>query len=150
MRELASGVAIATSVFEGRPRGLRGHVARLAVAVAGLAAGLSEPRILDPALHPRQRRLRGQSCLPSRHEPLARALRRRQLRGPERFAQGDWGALATGAPVLRDALAVIDCRLERIVEHATHAILIGARRRRRRASRRRALLHWRSRFETLA
>ena len=63
--------------------------------------------------------------LASRHQPLAERFASAKLRGPERFAQGEWGVMETGAPALRDALAVVDCRLERVVEHATHAILIG-------------------------
>lgn len=50
---------------------------------------------------------------------------RTRVYGADRFAEGDWQVLSTGAPVLADALAVFDCLLER--EHAspTHAILIG-------------------------
>ena len=48
------------------------------------------------------------------------------FKGAERFADGDWVSLVTGAPVLADALAAIDCRVEDIVERHTHAIVIGA------------------------
>jgi flavin reductase (DIM6/NTAB) family NADH-FMN oxidoreductase RutF len=44
----------------------------------------------------------------------------------EKFAQGDWIELATGAPILRSALASFDCQLERAVEAGSHAILIGS------------------------
>lgn len=50
---------------------------------------------------------------------------RDKVYGAERFSLGDWGTLSTGAPVLRDALSVFDCALEREHESATHAILIG-------------------------
>lgn len=50
-------------------------------------------------------------------------------RGPlsaaDRFSRGNWGELATGAPVLADALAVFDCRLIEIKIMATHMILFG-------------------------
>jgi flavin reductase (DIM6/NTAB) family NADH-FMN oxidoreductase RutF len=44
---------------------------------------------------------------------------------PERFAQGEWGTLATGAPVLAGCLASFDCQLQREVETGTHSIFIG-------------------------
>lgn len=44
----------------------------------------------------------------------------------ERFALGNWGRLATGAPILGSALASFDCQLDQVVEAGTHAILIGA------------------------
>lgn len=47
------------------------------------------------------------------------------LIGEDRFVRGDWGTRVTGAPVLEGALAAFDCEIERIVEHATHLILIG-------------------------
>jgi flavin reductase (DIM6/NTAB) family NADH-FMN oxidoreductase RutF len=57
--------------------------------------------------------------------------------------------LVTGAPLLGDALAGIDCRVEDIVERHTHAIIIGAAVAVRRGDHGPALAHWRSRFETL-
>lgn len=43
----------------------------------------------------------------------------------ERFALGEWAALSTGAPVLKDALANFDCIVVREIEAATHTIFIG-------------------------
>ncbi|EJN02709.1 conserved protein of DIM6/NTAB family [Herbaspirillum sp. YR522] len=43
----------------------------------------------------------------------------------DRFACADWETAASGAPVLRQALASLDCSLARDVHHATHAVLIG-------------------------
>ena len=40
-----------------------------------------------------------------------------------RFAAGDWGTLASGAPVLLGALASFDCRISRVVEVGTHSVL---------------------------
>jgi flavin reductase (DIM6/NTAB) family NADH-FMN oxidoreductase RutF len=145
MRELASGVALATAVFEGR---------RAGCAVTSLTSLSLAPASLLVCLRCESSTLRAirnsgafaVNILADRHEPLAR---RFAAAGDERFALGDWGALATGAPVLRDALAAIDCRLERVVEHATHAILIGAAVAVAGGGGG-ALLHWRSRFETFA
>lgn len=43
----------------------------------------------------------------------------------ERFSRAQWLSLATGAPVLSDALASFDCRLIEAKAVATHIILIG-------------------------
>lgn len=51
--------------------------------------------------------------------------RRRKIEGEARFATADWITLATGAPVLANALVAFDCRLVDIKHVATHRILIG-------------------------
>jgi flavin reductase len=43
----------------------------------------------------------------------------------ERFASGEWIKLVTGAPVLRSAAAVFDCRLAEVKEVMTHLVMIG-------------------------
>ena len=43
----------------------------------------------------------------------------------DRFSVGDWEVSETDAPALRDALGAASCRLDRLVEHGTHAIAIG-------------------------
>lgn len=43
----------------------------------------------------------------------------------DKFACAEWGALATGSPVLNDALIAFDCRLSRDVEFGSHRILMG-------------------------
>jgi flavin reductase (DIM6/NTAB) family NADH-FMN oxidoreductase RutF len=45
--------------------------------------------------------------------------------GEERFEVGRWGALASGAPMLAEAIAAFDRRLERCVEFASHVLLVG-------------------------
>lgn len=47
------------------------------------------------------------------------------LKGADRFDPADWGELATGAPVLRDAVGVFDCRLEEAIERHETLILLG-------------------------
>jgi cob(II)yrinic acid a,c-diamide reductase len=42
-----------------------------------------------------------------------------------KFELGEWTELATGAPVLRDAEAVFDCRLGDRTKIGTHVILTG-------------------------
>ncbi|CCM79192.1 flavin reductase family protein [Rhizobium mesoamericanum] len=46
-------------------------------------------------------------------------------RGAERYADAHWYCLATGMAALRDALTVLDCELEKVLNHHSHAILIG-------------------------
>lgn len=43
----------------------------------------------------------------------------------ERFADGDWDTIATGAPTLVSALAVFDCELLEAKDLATHRVLFG-------------------------
>ena len=46
--------------------------------------------------------------------------------GEGRFMGDKWTTLVTGAPVLRNALASLDCRLEEQHGFATHSIFIGS------------------------
>ena len=66
------------------------------------------------------------NTLPGHHQELAAAFSGLTgLSQDERFAVGDWDVIDTGAPTLRDAVAVFDCRLVDTKEVATHRILIG-------------------------
>lgn len=47
------------------------------------------------------------------------------LKGPARYEGAAWATLASGAPVLSEALSAIDCEVEHIIEYHTHAIIIG-------------------------
>ncbi len=47
------------------------------------------------------------------------------LHGADRFAEGAWTTLVTGAPVYKNALGVFDCEVEKIVEHGETSIVIG-------------------------
>lgn len=47
------------------------------------------------------------------------------LKGPARYEGTEWTTLASGAPVLSEALSAIDCEVEHIIERHTHAIIIG-------------------------
>jgi flavin reductase (DIM6/NTAB) family NADH-FMN oxidoreductase RutF len=46
-------------------------------------------------------------------------------KGEQRFAGQDWLTLATGAPILAQALASLDCELLDAHSFATHSIFIG-------------------------
>ena len=88
--------------------------------------------------------------LAPRHREIADLFAGRDgVHGAERFALGRWTSLITGAPMLADALAAIDCRVEEIIERHTHAIVIGAMAGVRQGEGGPALAHWRSRYESL-
>jgi flavin reductase (DIM6/NTAB) family NADH-FMN oxidoreductase RutF len=48
-----------------------------------------------------------------------------QVKGEERFAEGDWCPAASGVPLLADAQASIVCSNAGHFEHGTHAVFIG-------------------------
>jgi flavin reductase (DIM6/NTAB) family NADH-FMN oxidoreductase RutF len=150
MREFASGVAIVSC---GKGETLNGCTA---TSVSSLS--LSPPSILvclnrSSSTLASVRRA-GAFCinlLSAQHQDLAeRFAGRGGFQGAERFAAGDWVSLVTGAPALSDAGAAIDCRIDEIIERHTHAILIGLVAAVRVDGAAPTLLHWRSRFETLA
>lgn len=47
------------------------------------------------------------------------------LKDADRFAEGRWATAATGAPVLEDALAWLDCTLHTRAPAGSHTIYIG-------------------------
>ena len=47
------------------------------------------------------------------------------LKGADRFKAGDWSTLKTGAPTLVDAVGVIDCRLDEMIERYGTVIALG-------------------------
>ena len=47
------------------------------------------------------------------------------VKDQDRFAEGKWGAAETGAPILLDALAWLDCRIYARYPAGTHTIVIG-------------------------
>lgn len=66
------------------------------------------------------------NTLPSERRSLAEAFSGLTgLAQDERFALGEWETISTGAPVLKDAVAVFDCEVIDSKDHATHRILFG-------------------------
>lgn len=47
------------------------------------------------------------------------------VKDEDRFAQGDWKTAVTGAPVLEDALAWLDCTIYARFSAGTHTIYVG-------------------------
>jgi flavin reductase (DIM6/NTAB) family NADH-FMN oxidoreductase RutF len=125
MRLLAGGVTIVATSFEGEFSGLT------ATAVCSLA--LSPPRVLACVNHGgrtyellSKSRIMSVNLLALGHEELAhRFAARRQSRTEDRFANTEWRTALTGAPLLADSLAALDCRVTDIMPLDTHAILVG-------------------------
>lgn len=148
MREFASGVSIiAAGAGEARSGCTATAIASLSLVPPTLVVCLNRSTATLAAA--RSEGAFSVNILAEGHQELAERFADRSFRGAQRFALGDWVSLVTGAPILADALAAMDCRVEDIIERHTHAIVIGAVEAVRVASARPALLHWRSRFETL-
>ena len=64
------------------------------------------------------------NVLRAEHVELSRAFSGAQS-GEGRFRMAQWTRLATGAPVLIDALVSFDCRVEKEIAHGTHALFLG-------------------------
>ena len=47
------------------------------------------------------------------------------LKDADRFAKGNWTTAATGAPILQDAVAWLDCTIHSRSEAGTHTVYIG-------------------------
>ena len=63
------------------------------------------------------------NVLGAQHEQLSTAFASK-LSSAERFEQGSWTELATGAPILADALVSFDCEIEDIQQVGTHSIFM--------------------------
>jgi len=47
------------------------------------------------------------------------------IKDEDRFKAGDWGTAVTGAPILQDALAWLDCTVESSHEAGGHTLFVG-------------------------
>jgi flavin reductase (DIM6/NTAB) family NADH-FMN oxidoreductase RutF len=67
------------------------------------------------------------NILAEKHQDIAeRFSGRTALQGAARYAGALWSPLATGAATLDDALAAIDCDLDRDLDWHSHTIVLGA------------------------
>ncbi|MGD0640334.1 MAG: flavin reductase family protein [Roseiarcus sp.] len=148
MREFASGVAIvACGEGESRAGCTVTAMASLSLSPPSLVVCLNRSAATLTRL--RERGAFAVNILGAQHRSLAdRFAGRGGVGGAARFSHGDWVTLVTGAPLLADALVGIDCRVEDVVERHSHAIVVGAAVAVRRGHGP-ALVHWRSRYETL-
>ncbi|PTM42424.1 flavin reductase family protein [Bosea sp. 124] len=125
MARVASAVHIVTTI------GPHGRIGLTATAVASVSD--APPTVLVCIARPSRTlaviEASGVFCintLPGDGDELAEIFAsRRGIEGEARFGSRRWGSLATGAPVLQDAVAAFDCRLVAAHDVATHRILIG-------------------------
>jgi 3-hydroxy-9,10-secoandrosta-1,3,5(10)-triene-9,17-dione monooxygenase reductase component len=67
------------------------------------------------------------NILDARHRHVAdRFTGRDGVKGDDRYEGARWRQFATGAWGLEDALAIVDCAVEEILERHSHGIVIGA------------------------
>lgn len=62
------------------------------------------------------------NILAGRHQNLSADFGRHGVSVEQRFAGGSWTRLATGAPLLTDAAANLDCRIASVAEVGTHSV----------------------------
>jgi len=125
MRHLAGGVSVVTT-GKGRLR-----TGLTATSVTSLSA--EPPTLLvcinktaSALLTLRESMTFAVNILADGHQDVAdRFAGRSGVFGAARYEGAHWGQLATGTPILTDALANLDCRVENISEWHTHAIVIG-------------------------
>jgi flavin reductase (DIM6/NTAB) family NADH-FMN oxidoreductase RutF len=125
MRQLSGGVSVITT---GRGDDISGmtvtSVASLAVEPASLIVSINRQSSSWPILL--RHRSFGVNILGAGQQDVAeRFTGRGGLKGRDRFVGAEWITLASGVPLLVDALAAIDCEAEEIIERHSHAIVIG-------------------------
>jgi flavin reductase (DIM6/NTAB) family NADH-FMN oxidoreductase RutF len=149
MRQLAGGVSIITSGQGDARNGLTAtSVSSLSVEPAALVVSIHRDASLMPVL--RQTGVFGVNILAARHRAIAdRFAGRGGHKGNERYHGADWIELVTGAPLLADALAAIDCTVDTIVDWNTHALVIGRVEAVRLGGNDPALVYWRGGYVEL-
>jgi flavin reductase (DIM6/NTAB) family NADH-FMN oxidoreductase RutF len=125
MRHLVGGVNIITV---GRGRDITGmtvtSVASLSVDPPSLIVSINRSASSWPLL--KRNGFFGVNILNADQIDLAeRFAGKGGVTGADRFAGTEWITRVSGAPLLADALAAIDCEVEHIVERHSHAIVIG-------------------------
>jgi flavin reductase (DIM6/NTAB) family NADH-FMN oxidoreductase RutF len=92
----------------------------------------------------------GVNALAPHHQPIAeRFTGQGGIKGPDRFALGQWRCGPTGAPLLVGAAVALDCEIEDMIEKSTHTILIGRVRSIEIGEESDALLYWRGGYRRL-
>jgi flavin reductase (DIM6/NTAB) family NADH-FMN oxidoreductase RutF len=149
MREFANGVALVTTgQGEQRTGCTATSLCSLSLDPPSLLVCITRTSATLAAL--RANKTFGINILGGAHQNLAdRFAGRSGVRGAARFAGTDWMTLVTGAPLLAEALASIDCEVEEVLDRHTHAIVIGRVAAVRRNDGDPALVHWRSKFQRL-
>jgi flavin reductase (DIM6/NTAB) family NADH-FMN oxidoreductase RutF len=147
MRELAGAVAIVTCGQGAARAGFSAtSVSSLSLEPPTLIVCVNRASSSWPKL--RAARSFGVNVLSSAHAGLAHRFAG-GAEAADRYLEGQWATLRTGAPLLADALASFDCALEEIIERHTHAIVIGRVEAVRRSGAGGALVYWRGAYDQL-
>ncbi|NKN35212.1 flavin reductase [Agrobacterium sp. a22-2] len=125
MRTLGGGVSVVTAG--------EGDVRSGATVTSATALSVDPPRMLvslnrASSTWPVVERFRhfAVNVVGSEHQDLAnRFAGIGGLKGAERYLGAEWTRLASGAPVLVDAVAALDCEVEEAIERHSHVIVIG-------------------------
>jgi flavin reductase (DIM6/NTAB) family NADH-FMN oxidoreductase RutF len=146
MRHLTGGVSVITA---GRGRDITGmtvtSVASLSVEPATLIVSINR----EASSWPLVKRLGffGVNILAADQIDVAERFTGKDgLKGAERFVGAQWITRVSGVPLLRGALAAIDCAVEDIVERHSHAIVIGRALDITSATHTAALAYWQGRY----
>ena len=126
MRALPSGVAI-IACGEGETRAGCTVISFASLSLAPPTLIICLARSSSTLARLREAEAFSTNLLAARHQALAHRFSGHSgVHGPRRFDGGKWTTLATGAPVLADAVAAFDCLVEEIIERHSHAIVLGA------------------------
>ena len=125
MRQLTGGVSIITA---GRGKDISGmtvtSVSSLSVDPPALIVSIHRGASSWPLL--KRYGFFGVNILTSDQANIAERFAGKDgLKGADRFSGAKWTTLASGVPLLVDALAAIDCEVEETIERHSHAIVIG-------------------------
>ena len=125
MRQLTGGVSVITA---GRGRDISGmtvtSVSSLSVDPPSLIVSLNRESSSWPLV--KRYGFFGVNILTSDQIDIAeRFTGKGGLKGADRFHGARWITRASGAPLLAEALAAIDCEVEDVIERHSHAIVIG-------------------------
>jgi flavin reductase (DIM6/NTAB) family NADH-FMN oxidoreductase RutF len=125
MRRLAGGVSIITA---GREDDITGMTV---TSLTSLSA--SPPRLLvsvnrqASSFAPIERhRVFGVNILGSDQQELASRFSDGRLKGAERYDGVAWAPGVSGAPLLGNSLATVECQVEEIIERHSHGIIVGS------------------------
>jgi flavin reductase (DIM6/NTAB) family NADH-FMN oxidoreductase RutF len=124
LRHFASGVTIVTILADGERHGLT---------VSAFASISPDPPLILVAIdhrHTADGLLQKPGAVFAvnllAHDQSALSNRFAWLKDGDRFAEGSWTTATTGAPVLADALAWLDCTVQSLHDAGTHTLCIGA------------------------
>jgi cob(II)yrinic acid a,c-diamide reductase len=125
MARYAGHVQLVTTVLDGERRGV--------AVTAACSVSDSPPTVLVCLNHNNEKNklffdsgIFALNSLAGQHQRLSHAFSGlEKLPMDARFAMGSWDSMVTGAPALIDAVATYDCRIVKLVPHASHTIMIG-------------------------